>query len=245
MALAGGTAPDVAMLAVNTDLPAFAHLRALQPLDALARGAIDGFYPGFLRDCRVEGQLFALPFARSTPLLYLNGDVLRGAGLPDALPAGAPDTWPAFLDLCQRLVRARWPPRGPLLPRSRRLRGAGRALRHRPVAAGLRRVWRGHQLAGVPAAPVAFGGPTRMVEWRPGSPSPLRWTRSSSPTWCTAIGVAIATRAAQSEFVAGRIALLTVSSASLSQIEAEAPFRVLARLCRCTASGASRAAEPA
>ncbi len=231
MALAGGTAPDVAMLAVNTDLPAFAHLRALQPLDALARGAIDGFYPGFLRDCRVEGQLFALPFARSTPLLYLNADVLRGAGLPDTLPAGAPDTWPGFLDLCQRLVRARGGAPGAPSPSEIEAPeggpgGRSGAARAQPAFA-------------------AYGVGTNWLEFQPllwafgGAYSDGRMApRITEPASVEALQflsdlvhrhrVAIATRAAQTEFVAGRIALLTVSSASLSQIEAEAPFRVLA-----------------
>jgi sn-glycerol 3-phosphate transport system substrate-binding protein len=225
VALAGGTAPDVAMLAVNTDLPAFARLRALQPLDSIARGAIDGFYPGFLRDCRVEGQLYALPFARSTPLLYLNADLLRGAGLPDTVPAGAPGTWPHFLDLCQRLVRARGgAPGAPSTSEIEALEGGPQRAQPAFAAYGVGTNWLEFQ-------PLlwSFGGAYSDARMQP---------RIAEPASVEALQfladlvhrhrVALATRAAQTEFVAGRIALLTVSSASLSQIEAEAHFRVLA-----------------
>ena len=179
----------------------------------------------------MEGQLFALPFARSTPLLYLNADVLRGAGLPDTLPAGAPDTWPGFLDLCQRLVRARGGAPGAPSPSEIEAPeggpgGRSGAARAQPAFA-------------------AYGVGTNWLEFQPllwafgGAYSDGRMApRITEPASVEALQflsdlvhrhrVAIATRAAQTEFVAGRIALLTVSSASLSQIEAEAPFRVLA-----------------
>ena len=37
----------------------------------------------------VKGQSWAVPFARSTPILYYNRDIFAKAGLPDR----APKTW--------------------------------------------------------------------------------------------------------------------------------------------------------
>ena len=107
VALASGSPPDVVMLGSNADLPAFARIQALEPLAPLAAGdktfRLDDFYPGFVKDSRYAGALFALPFARSVPLLFANRAHLRAAGLPDTLPA----TWSALLERGLALMRAR------------------------------------------------------------------------------------------------------------------------------------------
>jgi ABC-type glycerol-3-phosphate transport system substrate-binding protein len=95
------------MLGTNADMPAFARIQALEPLDPLAATdktfRLDDYYAGFLKDSKYSNALYQLPFARSVPLLFANRDHLRAAGLPDALPA----TWGALLERGLALMRAR------------------------------------------------------------------------------------------------------------------------------------------
>ncbi len=102
--LAAGTVPDVVLL----DSPfvvLFAKDGALAPLDALASKDKSGFkladyIPGLLQDGYYDGKLYAVPFMRSTPLLYYNADMFREAGLPDR----APKTWDEFRDFSRKLT---------------------------------------------------------------------------------------------------------------------------------------------
>lgn len=107
VALASGAPPDIVMLGSNADMPAFARIQALEPLEPLAAAdktfKLDAFYPNFIKDSRAAGTLFALPFARSVPLLFANRDHLRAAGLPDGLPT----TWSALIDRGLTLMRTR------------------------------------------------------------------------------------------------------------------------------------------
>ena len=109
IALASGAPPDVVMLGTNADLPAFAHINALEPLDALVTAdksfRLDDFSPGFIRDSRFGDTLVQLPFARSVPLLVANVDQLRAAGLPETPPA----TWASLLERGHALMRAHAP----------------------------------------------------------------------------------------------------------------------------------------
>jgi len=228
VALASGAPPDVAMLGTNADLPFFARLGVLQPLDDLARAdksfRLEELSPGFLRDSRVashasgaspaasraEGTLFQLPFARSTPLLYANLNLLEAHGLPhtpDALPA----SWTGFLDTA-RLLRAR-------------------------------RITAQDGEAAPPAGPFAHGVGTSWWEfqsmlWSFGgafSEGP-RHVRIDSPASIDAVHyladlvhrhrVTLATKNARGAFMSGEIALLITSSANLTQIEDAAPFTV-------------------
>ena len=106
IALASGAPPDVVMLGTNADMPAFAHVNALEPLDSLVAADksfhLEDFSPGFVRDSRFSEVLVQLPFARSAPLLVANVDQLRGAGLPET----PPNTWAALLDRGHALMRA-------------------------------------------------------------------------------------------------------------------------------------------
>jgi sn-glycerol 3-phosphate transport system substrate-binding protein len=228
VALAAGTPPDVMMLGVNSDMPAFARIGALQPLDELARrddrALLERYYPGFVRDSRYGGALYQLPFARSTPVLFANRDQLRAASLPEETPS----TWEAFLAACRRLVRAR-SPGGDTAVGSE----SGLAPAESPAGAG--------QPSGAPYA--AYGVGTSWWEFQP-----MLWAfggafsgdrldvRIDAPASIEAMQfladlvhrhrVAVATKAAQSAFLRGEIAFLTASTANLTQIEDGAFFRV-------------------
>jgi sn-glycerol 3-phosphate transport system substrate-binding protein len=105
-ALAGGTPPDVMLLTVDSYLPGFARRGALQSLDDYARvdrsAHMDTYAPAFIKNGTINGKLYQIPLARSTPLLYINLDHFRAAGLPET----APDTWDEVLDVAQKLNRA-------------------------------------------------------------------------------------------------------------------------------------------
>src|SRR5687768_14892171 len=94
------------MLGTNADLPAFAHINALEPLEPLVASDktfhLDHFSPGFIRDSHFGDSLVQLPFARSVPLLVANVDHLRGAGLPETPPT----SWPTLLERGHALMRA-------------------------------------------------------------------------------------------------------------------------------------------
>ena len=103
-ALAGGTAPDCILLTVDSYMPGFARADALLPLDAYAalKKPIDTslFVPTLLNNGIVDGKLYQLPLARSTPLLYYNQDALTEVGLSDP-----PKTWTEFRTMSPKLVQ--------------------------------------------------------------------------------------------------------------------------------------------
>ncbi len=103
-ALAARTTPDLVMLD-SPQMPYFAKNGALAPLDDFAKGAdgvdLKNFIPGLLGDSYYDGKLYAMPFARSTPILYYNRDMFKAAGLPDR----APETWEEFYDFCKKLTK--------------------------------------------------------------------------------------------------------------------------------------------
>ncbi|CAA9287344.1 MAG: hypothetical protein AVDCRST_MAG77-4393 [uncultured Chloroflexi bacterium] len=238
LALAGGTPPDVMLLGANTEMPYFARLGVLQELDGFARGAggargdaLDGLYPGFVRDSRFactgtssgagsaagtgdacphpDGALHQLPFARSTPLLYANLDLLRSAGLPETLPA----TWPDFLETAQHLLH-----------HTRRSGAEDSALStvHSALAYGAGNSWWEFQ-----SALWAFGGAfsdARRVA-RIGEPASVRAVQFLADL-VHRHRVALATKNAPAEFLRGNIAFLTTSTANLTQLVDGASFRV-------------------
>ena len=60
-----------------------------------------GFYPGFMKDAIFEGKTYAIPFQRSTPVLYYNKDAFRAAGLDPETP---PTTWAEMIEIGKKLV---------------------------------------------------------------------------------------------------------------------------------------------
>jgi len=104
--LAAGSVPDLVLLD-SPFVALFAKDDALVPLDKFASNKKTGvdlkdFIPGLLDDGYYKGKLYALPFMRSTPLLYFNRDMFAAAGLPDR----APDTWDEFRDFCRKMTKA-------------------------------------------------------------------------------------------------------------------------------------------
>jgi sn-glycerol 3-phosphate transport system substrate-binding protein len=103
-ALAARSTPEVVMLD-SPFMPFFAKNGALVALDDMAQGSdgvnLKDYMSGLLADGYYDGKLYALPFARSTPILYFNRDMFKDVGLPDR----APSTWDEFLDFSRKLTR--------------------------------------------------------------------------------------------------------------------------------------------
>ena len=249
LALAGGTPPDVMLLGTNAEMPYFARLGVLQELDGFARGGAtgagdtDGFYPGFVRDSRFactgasgpssggydcphpDGALYQLPFARSTPLLYANLNLLRSAGLPETLPA----TWPTFLETAQQLLHhTRRPGDDASALNTVTNEASGSARRpersetRSALAYGAGNSWWEFQ-----SALWAFGGAfsdTRRAV-RIGEPASMGAVQFFADL-VHRHRVALATKNAPAEFLRGNIAFLTTSTANLTQLVDGASFRV-------------------
>ncbi len=102
-ALQAGNPPDVAVhLAV--DLVTLRDMDAVVPLDEFIQREggekfLADFFPAFLSDLKSEGKVWALPFQRSTPILYINKELFRKAGLDPNKP---PTTWEELLAAAQK-----------------------------------------------------------------------------------------------------------------------------------------------
>jgi multiple sugar transport system substrate-binding protein len=92
-----GRLPDVAFNGIN-QIGLFVDRGLGAPLDAFvaADGGLDklGYYSTLATLGRWKGKLYGLPFAVSTPVLYVNADLLKKAGLD---PATLPNTWPELI----------------------------------------------------------------------------------------------------------------------------------------------------
>jgi len=91
---AAGDPPDVAQIGWSK-LASAADSLPVVPIDELADPAdiaatTEQFVPAALEAGRIDGRLVAMPFAMSTPTMFVNADLFRSAGLD---PANLPRTW--------------------------------------------------------------------------------------------------------------------------------------------------------
>jgi sn-glycerol 3-phosphate transport system substrate-binding protein len=104
----GKNPPDV-FINLATQRFDMAYSGAAIPLDDFAKSDgsagktyIDDFLPGFLQDCYVDGKLYAIPFQRSTMVLFYNKDAFAEVGLnPDA----PPKTWDELIEYSKKLTK--------------------------------------------------------------------------------------------------------------------------------------------
>lgn len=100
-AAVAGSTPDVAVIEIGT-VGTFADNGLFQSLDEyVARDRFDlsDFQKGLLGNSTVGGKLVALPFMRSTPILYMNTSILKKAGLDLA----GPKTWDELAAYCRTI----------------------------------------------------------------------------------------------------------------------------------------------
>uniref|UniRef100_UPI002608C096 extracellular solute-binding protein n=1 Tax=uncultured Sphaerochaeta sp. TaxID=886478 RepID=UPI002608C096 len=102
--LAAGDVPDLVLLD-SPHLQIFAKEGVLVNLDEFVakepKNFLQDYIPGLLADSYYNNSLYALPALRSTPLLYINEDMLAEAGLPRRAPA----TWDEFREYCKKLTK--------------------------------------------------------------------------------------------------------------------------------------------
>lgn len=103
-ALSGGQLPDV-IVASDVTWFNFALNKAITPLDELwkSEGIKSDDYVDTLRDDYLfNGKHYAMPYSRSTCLMYYNKDMWAKAGLPDQ----GPQTWAEFDQFATKLQAA-------------------------------------------------------------------------------------------------------------------------------------------
>lgn len=106
-AVQGGTPPDV-FVSLATQRFTMASTGMARPLDDLiaadgeeGKAYIEDFLPGFMEDSYVDGQIYSIPFQRSTMVLFYNKDAFREVGLD---PEKAPETWDELVEYGQKLT---------------------------------------------------------------------------------------------------------------------------------------------
>ncbi|MCZ8511526.1 ABC transporter substrate-binding protein [Paenibacillus filicis] len=108
-AVKSGDMPDVAVLSA-TDVLRLQDIKAIVPLESYVKNDKDGdayindFFPGLLSEAKMgQGDhLWAIPYQRSTPLLYFNKEAFKEAGLD---PNKAPANWEEFSAYAKKLTK--------------------------------------------------------------------------------------------------------------------------------------------
>ncbi|UVI31287.1 ABC transporter substrate-binding protein [Paenibacillus spongiae] len=67
----------------------------------MSKETIDNYIEGLTRSSYVDGVFKAAPMNRSTPILYLNADLLKAAGLP----AEGPKTWDELYEFAKKVAK--------------------------------------------------------------------------------------------------------------------------------------------
>jgi sn-glycerol 3-phosphate transport system substrate-binding protein len=101
-ALAAGTAPALSHVVCEV-LPYLARTEALEPLDGYDGVRDVPFVPALAQQGAFSGAdrapLVGIPFNRSTPISFANGDLLAEAGV------ASPRTWDELVDVAHRLTK--------------------------------------------------------------------------------------------------------------------------------------------
>ena len=106
-AIQGGTPPDV-FVSLATQRFTMASTGMAMPLDDLiaadgeeGQAYIDDFLDGLMLDSYVDGQIYSIPFQRSTMVLFYNKDAFEEVGLD---PEDPPETWEEVVEYGQKLT---------------------------------------------------------------------------------------------------------------------------------------------
>lgn len=102
-ALQAKTAPEVSLLSDVWWFKFYSN-KTLAPLDDLMKAnkvERSDFVDPLINEGTRKGQVFWVPFARSTPIFYYNKDAWKEAGLPDR----GPETWDEFRTWVPKLMK--------------------------------------------------------------------------------------------------------------------------------------------
>lgn len=105
-AIKGGDTPETAIL-LAADLFTLYDEDVIVPIDGFVKTDDDkkwlaSFYPAFMENAKVEGKTYAIPFQRSTPVLYYNKDMFKAAGLD---PSKGPTNWAEMREMAKKLTK--------------------------------------------------------------------------------------------------------------------------------------------
>ncbi len=105
-AIRAGTPPDVAIM-LSQNLNDIISQDIVIPLDELiaqdaAQVNVDDFFPAFMLNSKQGGKVWALPFQRSTPVMYYNKEAFKEAGLDQNHP---PQTQADLVATAKKLVK--------------------------------------------------------------------------------------------------------------------------------------------
>ncbi|MCP4384273.1 MAG: ABC transporter substrate-binding protein [Hyphomicrobiales bacterium] len=118
-----GNPPQVAVL-LSIDIFTLIEEDVVVPFTQVTDAAedkewMDGFMEGFMTDAVYNGEIYGIPFQRSTPVFYYNRDAFREAGLD---PDDPPKSWTDMIAVGKKLVQkdsngnvTRWGTRIPTL----------------------------------------------------------------------------------------------------------------------------------
>ena len=105
-AVQGGTPPEV-FVSLATQRFTMASTGMAMPLDDLIAADEDGkeyiedFLPGFMEDSYVDGQIYSIPFQRSTMVMFYNKNAFKEVGLDPEKP---PTTWDEVVEYGKNLT---------------------------------------------------------------------------------------------------------------------------------------------
>jgi sn-glycerol 3-phosphate transport system substrate-binding protein len=103
-----GKPPGLVLMSANftVDLKLAGDLDSLEPLlkaDGTTREQfLADFWPALHANATVDGELYAIPFQNSTPLLYFNVEHFKEVGLDPKKP---PQTWAELVDAAKKLTK--------------------------------------------------------------------------------------------------------------------------------------------
>lgn len=104
-AVMGGNPPDIAVVEIS-EFPTLLAMDAIIPLDEyLAQedpSYFNDFFPAFWENSRYDGKIWAIPFQRSTPVLYWNKEAFAEVGLDPDRP---PRTWDELAEYAALLTK--------------------------------------------------------------------------------------------------------------------------------------------
>lgn len=108
-ALVAGDVPEIVQIEIH-GTPKFASAGALTPLEPFyandASFNAEDLVPAGLLNQRWDGQVYAMPINRSTPVLYYNKVLFREAGLDPEQP---PTTWQEFREMSAKIAALKTP----------------------------------------------------------------------------------------------------------------------------------------
>ena len=107
-AVQAGNPPAVAMLGANNilDFVQNDHIEPIQSFLSESGGTsaqfLADFWPGVHANATIDGELYAVPFQNSTPILFYNADHFKEVGLD---PNAPPRNWEELISYGQKLIK--------------------------------------------------------------------------------------------------------------------------------------------